>query len=221
MRQALRLKRLRYRGTVVAGPLADCWAAPAPRAGDPWRRVEFLACDGEMSSLDPAGGELLSLGWVPVRDGAALLGDSGHRVLRPARGVGQSAVIHALRDVDVATGAAPAAVLAAFLRAARGRVLVFHHARLDLAFLDRLARACYGAPLLLPVVDTLRLEQRLLARRGQEAAPGQLSLAGCRARYGLPPHRGHNALTDALATAELLLAHAAARGRGIRLRDLC
>ena len=220
MSPGLRFKRLRYRGQVVHGPLADCWKTPLPKPGIDWRRAPFLACDGEMSSLEASEGELLSLGWLPVDDGAAQLAGAQHRVVRPSGGVGQSAVVHQLRDVDLAGGEDAGAVLDAFLAAARGRVLVFHNARLDLAFLDRLCEARYGAPLLLPVVDTLRLEQRLLARRDQAVKAGELTLGGCRARYGLPEHAAHNALTDALATAELLLAHAAARGPGLKLRDL-
>lgn len=220
MSPGLRLKRLRYRGQVVHGPLAACWEAPLPKSGADWRQVPFLACDGEMSSLEASEGELLSLGWLPVEEGAAQLGGAQHRVVRPSGGVGPSAVVHQLRDVDLAGGEEADAVLAAFLAAARGRVLVFHNARLDLAFLNRLCAARYGAPLLLPVVDTLRLEQRLLARRDQAVKAGALTLGGCRARYGLPEHAAHNALTDALATAELLLAHAAVRGPGLKLRDL-
>ena len=220
MAAGLRFRRLRYRGQVPAGPLADCWAAPGPRSGAEWRRVEFLVADAEMSSLEAAAGELLSLGWLPIVAGAAQLAGAEHRVVRPRAGVGQSAVVHQLRDVDLAGGEDPAVVLDAFLAAARGRVLVFHNARLDLAYLDRICRARYGAPLLLPVADTLRLEQRLLARREHAVKAGDLTLAGCRARYGLPAYPSHNALTDALATAELLLAHAAARGPGIRLKDL-
>jgi DNA polymerase-3 subunit epsilon len=216
----LRLARALHRRRLDASTLEACWAAPLPGPGDDWRRVPFLACDGEMSSLEPGDGELLSLGWVPVDDGFAVLAGAAHRILRPRAGVGQSAVVHQLRDVDLAAGAGAAEVLDDFLCAARGRVLLFHHARLDLAFLDRLCRARAGAPLLLPVVDTLTLERRLLARRGRAIGPGDLTLAGCRSRYGLPPHRAHNALTDALATAELFLAHATARGAGVRLRDL-
>ncbi|KGE04919.1 DNA polymerase III epsilon subunit [Pseudohaliea rubra DSM 19751] len=182
--------------------------------------MEFLVCDGEMSSLEAADGELLSLGWLPVRKGAAVLDGAEHRVLRPSGGVGQSAVVHQLRDVDLVGGEAPATVLEAFLAAARGRVLVFHNARLDLAYLDRLCQGCFGVPLLLPVVDTLRLEQRLLARRDRAPKAGDLTLGGCRARYGLPAYAAHNALADALATAELLLAHAASRGAGLKLKDL-
>lgn len=216
----LRLARLRHRRRLRPGALADCWQQPLPAARDDWRALDYLVVDAEMSALDPTQGELLSLAWVPVRDGLIEVGEAQHHLLRPDAGVGQSAVIHRLRDHDLIAGKAPDAVLEALLRAACSRVLVLHHAALDLAFLDPLARRCHGAPLLLPCVDTLQAERRLLERRGTAPEPGSLSLSGCRARYGLPVHAAHDALEDALATAELLLAHAASRGRGLRLADL-
>ena len=104
----------------------------------------------------------------------------------------------------------------------RGRVLVFHNAVLDNAYLNRLSRTLYGAPLCLPTVCTLQLERRRLHRRDRAIKPGDLRLAACRARYGLPPYPSHNALWDALATAELLLAQAgrASGGKPLSLREL-
>ena len=58
-----------------------------------------------------------------------------------------------------------------------------------------------------PWLCTLRLEQQRLARREQPLQRGELTLATCRRRYQLPDYPAHNALWDALATAELLLAH--------------
>ena len=68
-----------------------------------------------------------------------------------------------------------------------------------------------------PFLCTLRLEKRLLLRRDRPIQTGDLALSGCRRRYHLPDYRAHNALCDALATAELLLAHIAHRARGGRL----
>jgi DNA polymerase-3 subunit epsilon len=216
----LRLSRLRYRRRLASGALAECWRQPWPSPRAEWRKVSYLVLDAEMSALDPKQGELLSLGWVLIDAGAIDLGSARHRVLRPQGSVGQSAVIHQLRDVDLSGGETAEQALQALLSAARGRVLVLHNAALDLSFLDPLAQRCHGAPLLLPCVDTLRLEQRQLARRGVVPRSGDLSLSGCRARYGLGAYTAHNALEDALATAELLLAHASSRGAGIRLGDL-
>ena len=113
-------------------------------------------------------------------------------------------------------------VLQRFLQAAAGRVLVFHNAALDLAFIDRVSRREFNAPVLLPAVDTLLQEQALLRRRGVPIKPGDLRLQACRDRYNLPAYPAHNALLDALSTAELLVAQATHRsgGRDFSLRNL-
>jgi DNA polymerase-3 subunit epsilon len=193
------------------------WGAPLPARRADWRELEFLALDAEMSSLDPEEGELLSLGWVVVRDGAIALDSARHLVIRAANSVGQSATIHQLRDCEVAEGIEAAEALDQLLEAARSRVLVFHYAPLDLAYLDRLCTIQHGAPLLQPHLCTLQMEKRLLERRDHHLKKGDLTLGACRRRYHLPDYHGHNALWDALATAELLVAQAAHRARGTRL----
>lgn len=219
-RRALRLRRwwARRRGGVAA-PLRACWDAPLPGLRTPLARVDFLVCDAEMSGLDARAAEILSLAWVGVSAGEIRLDSAARHLLRPLAGVGDSATIHRLRDCDLQAAAPLPQVLERFLEAAAGRVLVFHHAALDLAFLDRAARGHLGAPLLLPAVDTLELERRQRARRNQPLEAGALRLSSCRQRYGLPAYAAHDALGDALATAELLLAQIAARAGG-RLGDV-
>lgn len=213
----LALQRLRWARQVAATPLQACWRKPLPGRGRDWRSLSFLACDAEMSSLDPRRGELLSLGWVTVTGGAVQLATARHRLVASKHGVGQSATIHQIHDRELADAPTPAAAMAALLQAAAGKVLVLHHAPLDLAYLNRLSRQLYGAPLLLPVVDTLALERARRERVGSPPAPGALTLQACRAHYGLPDHGAHNALLDAIATAELLLAQIARRSAGGRL----
>ncbi|MFT4769188.1 MAG: DNA polymerase-3 subunit epsilon [Glaciecola sp.] len=193
---------------------------PLPSSLAELKNVSFLVCDAEMSGLDPAKAELLSLGWVRAEGLEIVLGSAGHRLIRNRRSVGQSATTHQLRDCELCEAEDVADVLGAFLRASEGCVLVFHNAALDIAFLDRAAKQVFGVPFLLPTVDTLLLEQRLLQRKERPIAQGDLRLGACRDRYGLIPHDAHNALSDALATAELLLAHVAKRGPGLRLRQL-
>jgi DNA polymerase-3 subunit epsilon len=199
------------------GPLTDslrqCWRERPPRAAD-WRQIPLLAVDLETSGLNPATAEVLSMGWVDICAGAVQLASSRHVLIQPRATVGNSAAIHQLRDCELAGGATAAEALAALLAAARGRVLVFHHAGLDMAFLNQMSRRLAGAPLLLPVLDTLRLEQDKLLRQYPLIRPGELTLSACRRRYNLPPLPGHNALVDAIATAELLLAMMAWRGEG-------
>ena len=176
--------------------------------GTDWRDVSFLVCDGEMSSLDANRGELLSLGWIFIERGAIALESARHYLVKAEQSVGQSATIHQLRDCELEEGRSAAQLLELFLLAAAGRVLVFHNAALDTAFLDRLTRREYGAPLLMPTIDTMLMEETILRRSDRVIKTGDLRLYACRERYNLPSYRGHNALVDALATAELLLAQA-------------
>ena len=72
------------------------------------------------------------------------------------------------------------------------------------------------------MIDTEVLARRRLQRRNQPYRPGELRLSGLRERYQLPRYRAHNALSDALATAELFLAITAdmAADDRVRLKEL-
>ncbi len=208
----LRWRRHRYRRQGRGDALASCWEAPLPKPRQPWHQQGYLVCDAEMSSLELEQGELLSLGWVAIDAGRIALSSATHCLIAAQDTVGQSAGIHQIRDCDLRQAGSEADAIEQLCLAARGRVLVFHHAPLDLAYLDRASQRCFAAPLLLPYIDTLALERQTLARQEGGPRPGQLTLAGSRQRYGLPDYPAHNALTDALATAELLLAIASHRG---------
>ena len=200
--------------------LAEAWDRPPPGAATPVEELAFLVCDAEMSGLDPVQDELLSIGWIAIDDAELRMDSTAEVLLASERGVGQSATIHRLRDCELRDGLSLDVALRRFIAAAVGRVLVFHNTPLDMAFLNRAASRCWGLPLLLPSVDTLRIEERRLRHRDEALTEGCLRLPNCRTRYGLGAHRGHSALTDAIATGELLLAQIAARGSGLRLRDL-
>lgn len=194
----------RWRFASRAGPeLRALWQASPVRGR---RGREFLVVDLETSSLSPADGEIVSIAWVPVKSAAVYPGQGRHLLVKPQQGVGDSAAFHALRDCDLLRAMAVDAALAALLNAAAGRVLVFHGGQLDLAFLNAGCQRYFGAPLLMPHIDTLAWQRRRLSRREQPIAPGELRLGACRRAYHLPDYPPHNAAVDALATAELLLA---------------
>jgi len=66
----------------------------------------------------------------------------------------------------------------------------------------------------MPLAGTLLQEEALLRRHGRIIEPRALRSQDCRSRYNLLHVHGHNALLDALATAELLMAMAAHRSVG-------
>jgi DNA polymerase-3 subunit epsilon len=143
-------------------------------------------------------------------------------IVRPPGEVGESATVHGLTDTLCGTGEEVTSVLERLLEVLEDRVLVVHYAGLDKALLDRLCRRHFGVALLVPVVDTLALERRAQSRRHHLDEQQSLKLSELRRAYNLPHYSQHDALADAIATAELLLAMAAARGtpRSVRLRDL-
>ena len=204
---SLGLRRLPYTRRVTGSALQKCWQTPLPSTGTDWRRVSFLVVDAEMSSLDVKEGELLSVGWVCVADGAIALDSARHYLVKAENSVGQSATIHHLRDCELDGAETQEEVKNRFLAAASGKILVFHNAALDVAYLNKMSRKILNAPILLPTVDTLLQEKNLLERRDIPIKSGDLRLQACRDRYNLPSYPAHNALLDALATAELLIAH--------------
>ena len=215
-------RRPRRLDATPEGPLREYLARPLPGPTTPYTRLPLLAVDLETTGLDPAKDQILSIGFVPVDGLSIVLGGARQMLVRGAP-VGQSATIHGLTDDTVAGGLDLAEALAALLRALRGRVLLAHHAAVERDFLGAACQRVHGQPLPCISVDTMQLEHRLLNRGwGQEPPQGSLRLGAARERHGLPRYRSHEALTDALACAELYLAQAGELGRGrtLTLRQL-
>lgn len=208
-----------------AGPVRTLAASPPGPPDTLVEEVDFLVVDLETTGLDPRQDHALSVGWVPVRRRRVLLAEAREIVVRPPNGsVGDSANIHGLTD-DAVTAAPPLReVLPDLLAALAGHVLVAHHSPIELGFVGCAVREAYGCGLPLTVVDTMAVQVSLETGVHGEVPPGRLRLDDARRRYGLPRYRAHRALTDAIATAELLLAQIAElehrRGRPVSLRDL-
>ena len=181
----------------------------------------LLAIDLEMTGLDSRTEVIVSIGWVPVDNGAVDLSGGCEVGLEPdpSRPVGDSATIHGIRDCDRAGGQASKAALQALLQAVAGRVAVFHHAPLDTAFLDRALRREFGFGWRIPWIDTLDWFRRRQLGRGHEAPAGSTRLEAVRDHFGMDARSAHNALDDAIACAEVALV-LAARSRA-RLIDVC
>jgi len=214
-------RRARQLAHTSEGPLRDYLALPFPDPSEPHTTLRLLAVDLETTGLEPARDHILSIGFVPVDGLRIVLSGARRLVVRSDTEVGQSAAIHGLTDDAVAAGVPLADALAALLAALGGRFLLAHHATIEREFLSAACERVLGGPLPCLSVDTLALEQRLLARGwGDEPPPGSLRLSAARERHGLPRYRSHEALTDALACAELYLAQAADLGRVLKLRQL-
>ena len=194
----------------ATGAPADFYAAGFPGDETPASELRLLSLDFETTGLDATRDQVLSIGFVPVDGDTIALGGAAHRVLKVTTEVGQSAVFHGITDDQIASGTPVEDAVADTLAALSGRAMLAHFAKIETDFLSLLCERLYGAPLVVPVVDTLVLQDRLVNRGfDDESLAGQLRLWNARTRYGLPVYKAHNALTDAVATAELYLAQVA------------
>jgi DNA polymerase III subunit epsilon len=173
------------------------------------RNTPLIAADLELTGLDANSNQIIAIGWTLLDKGRVRFGSNRHLLVTAQQSVGSSAAIHELVDSDIAAGVDLHAALAELFEAARGRIWVFHHAGLDVAFLRKACREWAGVMPPFPVLDTMQIELARRKRRDQHVQDGDLQLGRLRSKYHLPRYTAHDALIDAVATAELLLAMAA------------
>ena len=196
------------RSAPLAAAVAAYAQAPRPRAATRWREAALCVVDLETTGLDPARDAIVSFAAIPIDGGRIRVGDALHHLVRPDRALPAASIrIHGIRPADLAGAPALPEVLPELVRALTGRLLVAHAAWIERAFLRAPLRAA-GVSLPRPALDTTVLARGWLGEEpGQEgSAP---ALAGLARRLGLPVHRQHHALGDALTTAQVFLALAA------------
>jgi len=212
----LEFRRTRLLRRTQPGPLRDYFSHPFVDARQDYRKVTYLAIDMETTGLDINRDHILSIGSVEISGDAIDLGTARHRIVSSDQPLPeQSVVIHHLTDDLIAAGAPVAEVLSEVLQNLTGKVLLAHHAVIETGFLNSACKRVFGCGFLAPVIDTLVLAQQQLRRRNAVVNNGALRLGSLREQYHLPRYKAHNALSDALAAAELFLAQAAER-RGSR-----
>lgn len=213
------LKKRRFKEQACSASVAELYRHPLPASNQKVKDSSFLVIDCEMTGLNPNTHSLISIGWVEVRQMQLQLSSAQHFLIDSGAPVGKSATIHGILDRHMGDAYPMKQVLQTLCEKMPEKVAVFHHANLDTAFIQRAARSTLGCPMHLACIDTMQIEKRRLDLKNQTAS---LQLAACRERYNLPAAQEHNALADACATAELLLAQCAHMGdeNKLRLGDL-
>ncbi|MDJ0642602.1 MAG: exonuclease domain-containing protein [Erythrobacter sp.] len=174
-------------------PNRDCLASKA----------SFLALDFELDGLRKDS-HLLQAGFVPFEGRSIGLKDAQSIDIQSDAELDAEAVtIHMIGEQRAARGQPITDVVPMLIDALAGRILVAHAATIELTAIQRAAKSVLGIHLPVRTVCTLVLERELHPNLiGGE--PYRLN--SCRARYGLPEYRAHDALTDAIAAAELFQA---------------
>jgi DNA polymerase-3 subunit epsilon len=176
---------------------------------DTLENTPIISVDLELTGLDAAENHIIAIGWTKVDHARIRLGENRHVLINTRQSVGRSAAIHELTDTEVATGVPLEEGLQMLFEEARGRVWLFHHAGLDVAFLQRACLNWAGVAPPFAMLDTMHMELVMRKRRDIPVLHGELQLGRLRSSYNLPRYTAHNALIDACATAELMLAQAA------------
>jgi len=214
-----KLQYRRFHQKTLSTPLQALYQQPFIPASQLFSDTRFLVLDCEMSGLSSEKNQLLSIGWVMIERSRIINSSAKHLLIHADRGAGESSKIHGLFDSNIAGASGVAAVLMLLMKQVPGAVLVFHHATLDMRFLQKATIDIFRYPLLFSYVDTMEIEKRRIHLQGKSMG---LRLGQCRSRYGLPAGSQHDALADAQATAELFLAQASYLGKqeNLNLSDL-
>ncbi|MBL4910483.1 MAG: DNA polymerase III subunit epsilon [Alteromonadaceae bacterium] len=204
---SINAKRQRLYNNAPKGALKDFLAVPFPQPSTPFEQVPILAVDFETTGLNAVNDKLLSVGYVNMQNKQIKLGQSYHQVINTGQKLKtDNVLIHRITDAQQAQGEPLETVVENLLQALAGKVMLVHFARIERQFLQQACLELYGLAPVFPIIDTLALAKRRLDKRDIAYDPSELRLANLRTHYHLPNHFAHNALNDAVATAELLLA---------------
>ena len=172
-----------------------------------WRDQDYLVMDLETTGLDTRHDQIIAYGAVPIIDGRIRFADAVSGYVNPTCDVSAEAIrVHCLHRKDLDAAPPLEDCVNALLPAMTGRVVVAHCGWIERAFLTRALHKSSAAVFHNPMVDTARLAQQWLrsARTGDRDA--SMSLEYLARVLGMPVHCPHDALGDALTTAQVFLA---------------
>lgn len=206
--KVLKRKRKQYLSNVeLRDVLLNLVKSTLPDSGDLAKEVDFIVLDIETTGFNSETDLILSMGWVNISNNMIDLGSAKHLYLNNDSQINaETAVINHITPQMLEEGVPIHDAMMTFFEQAKGKVIVAHACLMEENFINQYLQKSYGlAPLPLLWLDTLCLEKNMekAISNHQEV---NLTLAATRERYGLPEYNSHNALADAVSTAELLLA---------------
>lgn len=193
--------------------LAAYHARPVTPGSTPLDALRCVVVDVETTGLDPYADRLIAIGAVMVENCTVRLNSGFEVVLRqPQASARANILIHGIDGTTQLGGLPPASAILRFLDYVERAPLIGFHADFDRVMIDRAAREALGHTASAAWLDLAYLAPALLAEPGAVMPQG---LDEWTQRFGIENQARHNALADALATAQLLqvvLARAIAKG---------
>lgn len=181
----------------------DAWRAlPQADSAKPQDSSRCVVVDVETSGLDLQEDTLISIGAVAVTNGRIVLGDSFSVVLQQEK-VSQrdNILLHGIGGNAQVEGVPPAEALLGFLAFLGKDPLVAFHAAFDNTMIRNAIQRYLGFHFKHPWLDLAYVMPGLNSPLGKRLR----SLDDWTTHFGIPNNARHNALADALSTAQLYL----------------
>lgn len=183
----------------------------------PLKALKFVALDFETTGLDASNDDIVSIGLVPFDLTGVHCNQAKHWIVHPKPPLEEnSVVIHHITHSDISDAPDLQRILEDVLQELENKIVVVHYRPIERNFFYSALMKRIGEGILFPVVDTMQIEGNIeiakvssLWHRLQGKKMASVRLANSRERYGLPAYSAHNALIDAIATAELFQAQVA------------
>lgn len=169
--------------------------------------LNYLCIDFETTGLNINEDQILSIGTVDIIQGRIDLSSASHTYVKGAQAIKEeTAVINHIVPETLAGGVTLDDAMNVLFQKMQGKVILAHGLNIERGFILKYLTKRYDIQSLPWLwVDTMRLERSLLENQmNPQGTSYQLNML--REKYGLPDYAGHNALTDALSTAELYFA---------------
>jgi len=181
--------------------------APLPDIESTINNAEIASLDFETTGLSAKQDKLLSIGLVQIKNGKIDLSTCWHQVINVEQELkNDNVIIHQITDSEKARGILLKQAFDRLLPKLAGKVILVHFAKIEREFLQQACVQLYGTKAPFIIIDTLEIARRYYDKQNQPYDPSQLRLNNLRNNFSLPAHPAHNALSDAIATAELFLA---------------
>ena len=176
---------------------------PASPVDAPVAEARFVVADVEATGLDMPTDRLIAIGAVTVEAGRINLGRSFYKVLRQtAASSRDNILVHGIGGTQQREGEDPVEALLAFLEFAGRAPLVGYHAAFDATMIRRAMLGYLGETFQGPWVDLAYVAPERIRTEGAR----HKGLDTWLARFGIEVFSRHDAVADALATAQLFLA---------------
>ena len=171
--------------------------------------LDIVSLDIETTGLNSEQDRIVSIGLVQIENLGIKLESCWHQIITTNKNLSaESVVIHQITDDQSETGMSINEAIPKLLERLSGKVMLVHNAKVEQGFINKICQTLYGCDFLIPTIDTQALAKRSLDRHNSPYHVNDLRLFNLRKQFNMPAYKAHNALMDAIATAELFLAMA-------------